>query len=586
MPNANDALFDAANRHQAFLIRFGGSSAREASKLLKKAEADLINRIAGRVDRLGPAASASLGSKRLVAIKDAIRQQNVDLMNALHSQTRNNLTGLASQEVDIASRRLNEAVGIDLNNQRPSPEVLRTLVEKRAVGAVTLRQWFTRLGRGRLGRLESAVNLGVIEGDTIQQITRRFRDAEGVTRRQTETLVRTHVNHVANQSRQALYEANSDLVGKLRWTATLDSRTSSICQSRDGKTFPLNSGPRPPAHPNCRSIMTPVLKSWRELAKPGTLRPIRGATDIDRLFKKNLRKQGFSTAEAGRIKRNTRASMNGQVPKVLNYPNWLKKQPKAFRREVLGPTKAKLFDEGNLSLDRFVDSTTGRPFTLADIRQRNEETYMRIFPPQPIGVGDPLSAQRRKEAVDKWVDDSGRNSSVTMRRAKELQIKNNVTDSLTDAELQAIHNYTDSGYENLNGTLRKHAGKIPDADDVLGVSSDTLERAIKKMPKHEGTVYRDIFIPSGDQALLDHYVEGKVIKETTWLSTSRDMNRVKRGTRWIINSKNGRDVQKLSRFHDEQEILFPPNTRFRVLHKAVEEGDTRFKQTTIWLEEI
>jgi|TARA_Y100000310_G_scaffold160700_1_gene160547 SPP1 gp7 family putative phage head morphogenesis protein len=376
MPDVNEALFDAANRNQIFLIRFGGSSAKKIIKLLDEAEEDLVGRIAARVDRLGPAARDTLGSKRLHAILEDIRKQNAELTSALMSQTRSDLIAVANQEIEIASARINEAVGVDLNNFRPPPEEVRTLVTKRGVAARTLRQWFGRLGADRLGRLESAVNLGVIEGNTLQQIVRRFRDAENVTRRSAETLVRTHVNHVGNQARQALYEANSDIVDQLRWTATLDGRTSHICRSRDGQVYELDEGPRPPAHPNCRSIMTPVLKPWKDLAKPGALKPGRGARDIDRIFNKNLKKQGFKTGEIRKIKRNTRASMDGQVPGDLSYQDWLKRQPVGFQREVLGPTKLKLFRDGNLSLDRFVDEPTGRGLTLAEIKSRNSEAWM------------------------------------------------------------------------------------------------------------------------------------------------------------------------------------------------------------------
>ena len=325
MANANEALFDAANRHQTFLIRYGGSSANEIVKILQEAEKDLVTRIAGRVDRLGPSAKNTLGSKRLQAILADIRGQTRDLTGALYSKTRGDLMGLAKQEVDIASRRLTEAVGVDLGNFRVPPETLRTLVEKRAVGGKSLRRWFTRLGADRMGRLESAVNLGVIEGDTISEITRRFRDAEAVTRRSATTMVRTHINHVANQSREALYEANSDIVEKVRWTATLDGRTSAICKSRDGKTYDLDEGPRPPAHPNCRSITTPVLKSWESLAKPGALKQGRGAGDIDKIFQKKLKKQGFAPDEIKGIKGNTHfpmSDLNNQEIADLMY-KWL-----------------------------------------------------------------------------------------------------------------------------------------------------------------------------------------------------------------------------------------------------------------------
>ena len=53
-----------------------------------------------------------------------------------------------------------------------------------------------------------------------------------------------------------------------------------------------------------------------------------------------LRRQGKSPSEITRIIAGTRASMNGQVPGNLTYNAWLRRQPRAFIDEVLGPTKA------------------------------------------------------------------------------------------------------------------------------------------------------------------------------------------------------------------------------------------------------
>lgn len=122
--------------------------------------------------------------------------------------------------------------------------------------------------------------------------------------------------------------------------------------------------------------MSPVLKSWAQVAKPGALKQGRGARDFDRLFEKNLKKQGFTKNQLRHIKRDTRASMNGQVPKKQTYQTWLKRQPVEFQNDVLGPTRAKLFREGGLSLDRFIEPTTGAGLTLDEIKSRNKEAWM------------------------------------------------------------------------------------------------------------------------------------------------------------------------------------------------------------------
>jgi hypothetical protein len=118
-----------------------------------------------------------------------------------------------------------------------------------------------------------------------------------------------------------------------------------ICQGLDGKVFPLDSGPRPPAHINCRSATVPVLKSWREMG-------------IDR-----------DEVPAG-----TRASMNGQVAATETYGEWLRKQPAAVQEEALGKAKARLFRDGGLTVDRFA-APTGRAYTLDELRAREARAF-------------------------------------------------------------------------------------------------------------------------------------------------------------------------------------------------------------------
>ena len=121
--------------------------------------------------------------------------------------------------------------------------------------------------------------------------------------------------------------------------------------------------------------MSPVLKSWDELAKKNSLKPGRGARDTDTLFKKKLKEKGFTAEQIANIRRNTQASMDGQVPEDLNYSQWLKRQSAKFQDEVLGPTKGKLFRRGDVTLDRFVDRRTGRPFTVAELRKREAAAF-------------------------------------------------------------------------------------------------------------------------------------------------------------------------------------------------------------------
>jgi SPP1 gp7 family putative phage head morphogenesis protein len=165
-----------------------------------------------------------------------------------------------------------------------------------------------------------------------------------VDRHHAAVLVQTSVADVAAKARELVYGKNEDLVKSVQWVATLDARTCEECMGYDGQTFKVDDGPRPPAHANCRCTTVPVLKSWREMG-----------VDLDE----------FEGA---------RASLDGQVADTVTYGTWLKGQPMAVVREALGATRARLFMDGGLTVDRFTDRF-GRSLTLAQLKVRNAKAF-------------------------------------------------------------------------------------------------------------------------------------------------------------------------------------------------------------------
>jgi SPP1 gp7 family putative phage head morphogenesis protein len=165
----------------------------------------------------------------------------------------------------------------------------------------------------------------VYEGGAIQATTKG-----------AQALVRTAVAHVNNQAREAVYQANEDIIKGYQWVATLDASTCPACGSYDGQVWQDDIRPEPPVHPQCRCVIAPVLKSFRELG-----------------------------LDIGEIPDGTRASMDGQVPEKLSYAKWLKSQSKELQDGVLGPTRANMFRAGK-ALDGFIDR--GRIVTLEGLR--------------------------------------------------------------------------------------------------------------------------------------------------------------------------------------------------------------------------
>lgn len=174
-----------------------------------------------------------------------------------------------------------------------------------------------------------------------------YRDgALGRFERNTDTVIRTATQHVANTSRMAMWEANDDIVIGYRIVATLDGRTSTICRSLDGKEYKLGEGPLPPFHPGCRTTTVPVLAP-----------------------------QYRSSMTAG-----TRSSKDGYVAGSTTYYEWLKGESYQFKVLALGPTRAKLFEKGGLSAAEFGRLNLGRnfePMTLDEMRAINPTAFER-----------------------------------------------------------------------------------------------------------------------------------------------------------------------------------------------------------------
>ena len=197
----------------------------------------------------------------------------------------------------------------------------------------TVQKAFRGIAESSAERLDLAVRSGVFAGESLQQISRRlvgrldFDDLQKASVRQMaqaggeltklanhqiQTIVRTSVNQVTNQASQAVYAANKKVAPKYEYVATLDSRTSAICQRLDGQTFDYNNGPTPPQHFNCRSTTVPVVdfdglqKKYPSLEKPPTTQLV------------------------------SRPSATGRVPQGTAYGDWLLNQDKELQIKTLG----------------------------------------------------------------------------------------------------------------------------------------------------------------------------------------------------------------------------------------------------------
>jgi SPP1 gp7 family putative phage head morphogenesis protein len=194
---------------------------------------------------------------------------------------------------------------------------------------------FRGLAESQAQKFNAIVRTGILTGEPTAQIANRlvgnleFGDLAKTARQQALaggeltrmadhqvlTVVRTSVQQVANAASEQVYRANDDITKKYRYVATLDSRTSAICRSLDGKEYVYGKGPVPPVHFNCRSTTIPII-DYKGLGIPPP---------------------DWGTGPS------VRASADGPVKGSLTYGQWLKQQPAAYQDEVLGKNRAAYF---------------------------------------------------------------------------------------------------------------------------------------------------------------------------------------------------------------------------------------------------
>ena len=351
MQTVNEQLAHEAVDHSIDLTRYSNSVIRRIIALLNRTDNDLFQQLSAALERL-PAESFTV--ERLDALLQSVRQTNAVAYQQVSQLIETELKDLVQYEAAYQYQLFQSTLPVQLSVAAVNVGQVYAAALARPFQGTLLKECLAGMEANKARMVRDAIRIGYVEGQTIQQITQRIMGTRALqytdglmetSRRDAAAMVRTAVSHTANFTRNEFYKQNDDLVKGIKWISTLDGKTSAVCRARDGEIYPVDSGPRPPAHWNCRSSTTPVIKSWKEL--------------------------GIDLPESAA---STRASMSGQVPDDMTYQDWLKKQPVERQDDILGKTKGQLFRKGGLTLDRFIDRN-GRELNLAELRAKNAAAF-------------------------------------------------------------------------------------------------------------------------------------------------------------------------------------------------------------------
>lgn len=325
---ANDLILDKMTRYAVALEKHKTAEVRKTIAFLEKQV------IPGILRRLEQSPDSFALQVRLQEIQRYVKAGYAQLYRRLKPR----LQSQAKRQAKQFKSAIESSVTVALDVVLPADIV--SVVTTDALGGRTLQRYFGSLATKTANKVGNAIKTGIVSGDSTPAIVKEVQGILKISKDHAKTLVRTSMNHVSNEVQQALYDENKDVIAGWEFVATLDARTSAICQANDGKFFENGKGGSnvPPLHMNCRSFTIPILKDWKGLG-------IKNPSET------------------------TRASLDGQVPARQTFGEWIAKQPRDIQDAALGKGKAELFRQGKIEVSQFVNSRN-RPLTLKELRSK------------------------------------------------------------------------------------------------------------------------------------------------------------------------------------------------------------------------
>lgn len=367
MSEKDDILADGIITRQIQLLRFTAGTRGKVLEILRRMEEELTEKLFYSGRKL-----TEIGREDLARLL----RQTTDLIEQYYSEAADymggELTALGRVEAVAVAASLDSAFRGAVTPSLPTEAYFRRLADNTLIQGAPSAAWWKQQSEQTAFRFSNEVRQGLAQAETNAQITQRimgratgysvidgkrvYRYAGGamdVERRNAAALVQTSVQAVANTARMDTFTANQDVIKGVRHISTLDSHTTTRCVAFNQlaweipghKPIPPNKFPYhggTPIHWNCRSIMLPVTKTFRELG-----------IDMDE----------FDPSTT------TRSANGGPVAADLSFGAYLKRKPDSFVDDLLGPGRAQLWRDGKIKLPQLLDQT-GRPLTLKELRKK------------------------------------------------------------------------------------------------------------------------------------------------------------------------------------------------------------------------
>lgn len=199
---------------------------------------------------------------RLTALQTTLTALATDPFMALEDKGSVGLEEAYQKQYLSTRYEMDKAVGIGIDFTKPDTARARAVVSQPWLGkSFSQRVWSDR--DTLVAAIPGVLMRGFITGESVDKVAQKLSSMVGSRLSNARRLVQTEMGRVANAADIEVYK-DTGFVSAYEYLATLDDRTSEICQDLDGQVFQLSEAAHgvnlPPMHPYCRSTQIPFFK--------------------------------------------------------------------------------------------------------------------------------------------------------------------------------------------------------------------------------------------------------------------------------------------------------------------------------------
>jgi HK97 family phage portal protein len=246
---------------------------------LKMADRHLKRHISSAIEMVGQKAHKIVKTFETNRLEGSLNELSEEWKLALEADSLSTLGRLVEESAKASSAGVGVAIDID------------SIGIKQAVKTQTL-QFASKVAGTSDKQVREVIQSAFTEGKSLGELTEDLKSlGAGWSDTRASMIARTETSRAANFGARIGYQ-QSKVVEKLMYSAILDGNTSEICSSLNGKIVGINEHfltqeegfvgsngkpvslsysdgvQEPPAHPNCRSTIIPIIEQKNEAGEP------------------------------------------------------------------------------------------------------------------------------------------------------------------------------------------------------------------------------------------------------------------------------------------------------------------------------